>query len=143
MNSVMSAIENTISISLFNRGLAGKIFSDVRRTGAKVVMKNNAPECVLLSPEEYFERYNFKCTYRCKKSGSRGATKKLAKILSDSLNTFWQGKKLYVKDLSLRETYFEVGGQNCYINDEGEVRILSNTKNPTYIFGVDKNDKIN
>ena len=55
MNSVMSAIENTISISLFNRGLAGKIFSDVRRTGAKVVMKNNAPECVLLSPEEYVQ----------------------------------------------------------------------------------------
>ena len=53
MNSVMSAIENTISISLFNRGLAGKIFSDVRRTGAKVVMKNNAPECVLLSPKEH------------------------------------------------------------------------------------------
>lgn len=100
-------------------------------------------EIYLLSPEEYFGRYNFKCTYRCKKSGSRGATKKLAKILSDSLNTFWQGKKLYVKDLSLRETYFEVDGQNCYINDEGEVRILSNTKNPTYIFGVDKNDKIN
>ena len=43
------------SISLFNRGLAGKIFSDVRRTGAKVVMKNNAPECVLLSPEEYVQ----------------------------------------------------------------------------------------
>lgn len=55
MNSLVGAIENTISISLFNRGLAGKIFSDVRRTGAKVVMKNNAPECVLLSPEEYVQ----------------------------------------------------------------------------------------
>lgn len=53
MNYVASAIRNTISISMFNRGLAGKIFADVRRTGAKVVMKNNLPECVLLSPEEY------------------------------------------------------------------------------------------
>lgn len=53
MNSIRSAIENTISISLFNRGLAGKIFEDVKRKGAKVVMKNNTPECVLLSPEEY------------------------------------------------------------------------------------------
>jgi len=53
MNSIVSAIENTISISLFNRGLAGKIFSEVKRTGAKVVMKNNVAECVLLSPEEY------------------------------------------------------------------------------------------
>ena len=40
MSSIRSAIENTISISLFNRG-------------AKVVMKNNTPECVLLSPDEY------------------------------------------------------------------------------------------
>ena len=52
MNS-RSAIENTISISQFNRGLAGKIFDEVKRYGAKVVMKNNSPECVLLSPEEY------------------------------------------------------------------------------------------
>ncbi len=43
MASVVSAIRNTVSISLFNRGLAGKIFSDVKRTGAKVVMKNNLP----------------------------------------------------------------------------------------------------
>ena len=50
---ITSAIKNTISISLFNRGLAGKVFEEVKKTGAKVVMKNNAPECVLLSPEEY------------------------------------------------------------------------------------------
>lgn len=53
MNSVLSAIQNTISISLFNRGLAGKIFEEVKRTGAKVVMKNNVAECVLMSPDEY------------------------------------------------------------------------------------------
>ena len=53
MNSIRSAIENTIPISLFNRGLAGKILDEVKRCGAKVVMKNNAPECVLLSPDEY------------------------------------------------------------------------------------------
>ena len=53
MGSVMSAITKTIPISQFNRGLAGKIFEDVRKTGAKVVIKNNSAECVLLSPEEY------------------------------------------------------------------------------------------
>lgn len=53
MGSVLSAITNTIPISLFNRGLAGKIFEEVKQCGAKVVMKNNAAECVLLSPEEY------------------------------------------------------------------------------------------
>lgn len=53
MNSIRSAIENTVSISLFNKGLAGKIFEEVKSCGAKVVMKNNSAECVLLSPNEY------------------------------------------------------------------------------------------
>ena len=53
MVNIASAIRNTIPISLFNRGLAGKIFDEVKQSGAKVVMKNNAAECVLLSPEEY------------------------------------------------------------------------------------------
>ena len=53
MLNIASAIRDTIPISLFNRGLAGKIFEEVKQAGAKVVMKNNAAECVLLSPEEY------------------------------------------------------------------------------------------
>ncbi len=38
---------------MFNRGLAGRIFEDVKKNGVKVVVKNNKPECVLLSPDEY------------------------------------------------------------------------------------------
>lgn len=53
MVNIASAIRNTVPISMFNRGLAGKIFEEVKKSGAKVVMKNNAAECVLLSPEEY------------------------------------------------------------------------------------------
>ncbi len=53
MANIIGAIQNTVPISLFNRGQAGKIFEEVRRVGAKVVMKNNTAECVLLSPEEY------------------------------------------------------------------------------------------
>ena len=53
MQNVVSAIRNTVPISQFNRGLAGQIFEDVKTHGAKVVMKNNMAECVLLSPEEY------------------------------------------------------------------------------------------
>ena len=52
MPNLTNVITNTISISTFNRGLAGKIFEDVKKSGAKVVMKNNTAECVL-SPEEY------------------------------------------------------------------------------------------
>lgn len=53
MTSVVSAIRNTIPITQFNRGYAGQIFEDVKVHGAKVVMKNNTAECVLLSPDEY------------------------------------------------------------------------------------------
>ena len=52
MADISSALRSTIPISLFNRGMAGKVFEDVRRQGAKVVMKNNSPESVLLAPEE-------------------------------------------------------------------------------------------
>lgn len=53
MSDVLSAINHTVPISIFNRGLAGKVFNEVKKSGAKVVMKNNVAECVLLSPEEY------------------------------------------------------------------------------------------
>lgn len=53
MGYVREILTNTVSISDFNRGLAGRIFESVRKDGPKVVMKNNVPECVLLSPEEY------------------------------------------------------------------------------------------
>ena len=50
MASVISAIKNTVPISLFNRGQAGKIFADVRKSGGKGGMKNKEGECVRLSP---------------------------------------------------------------------------------------------
>lgn len=53
MKNLSGAIRNTVSISQFNKGLAGKIFEDVKVNGTKVVMKNNVAECVLMSPEEY------------------------------------------------------------------------------------------
>lgn len=53
MASVMSAITNTVPITQFNRGLAGKIFDEVKQCGTKVVMKNNTAECILISPDEY------------------------------------------------------------------------------------------
>lgn len=52
-DSVVSAIKKTVPISMFNRGLAGKIFDDVKRNGSKVVMKNNTPEVVIVPTDEY------------------------------------------------------------------------------------------
>lgn len=53
MNNVKFALNNTIPITLFNKGKAGKIFDEVKNKGPKIVFKNNEPECVLISPEEY------------------------------------------------------------------------------------------
>lgn len=55
MSSVVSAIRDTVPISQFNRGLAGKIFSDVKAAGAKVVIKNNVAEAVIVPPDEYVQ----------------------------------------------------------------------------------------
>lgn len=58
MSSGIDALTMTVSISEFNRGRAGQIFESVRKTGSKVVMKNNAPEVVLVSPDEYIRLKN-------------------------------------------------------------------------------------
>ena len=55
MPSFISAIEDTVSISEFNHGFAEKIFSDVRKKGPKVVLRNNSAEAVIISPDEYVQ----------------------------------------------------------------------------------------
>ena len=48
-------LDALIPISRFNKGEANKIFEEVRLSGFKVVVKNNTPTCVLLTPERYKE----------------------------------------------------------------------------------------
>lgn len=55
MGNVAKAITNTVSISQFNKGMAGQIFADVKKSGAKVVMKNNTAEAVIVSTDDYLE----------------------------------------------------------------------------------------
>ena len=53
---VLSNIMNSIiPISRFNKGEANKIFDEVKNSGYKIVMKNNTPACILISPEKYEE----------------------------------------------------------------------------------------
>jgi PHD/YefM family antitoxin component YafN of YafNO toxin-antitoxin module len=52
---IRNILTRTVSISQLNKGKAGQIFDEVKKFGAKVVMKNNEPECVLISPEEYLD----------------------------------------------------------------------------------------
>ena len=53
MIDLTNAINKTVPISMFNRGLGGKVFKNVKQQGAMVFMKKNVAECVLVSPEEY------------------------------------------------------------------------------------------
>jgi len=53
--SSYNIVKNIVSISSFNKGKAGKIFDDMKKSGMKIVVKNNKPECVLLTPEKYEE----------------------------------------------------------------------------------------
>lgn len=53
MNFVKELSNKTVSISGFNRGLAGHIFDDVKVNGSKIVLKNNTPGCILISPDGY------------------------------------------------------------------------------------------
>ncbi len=53
MNNILHAINNMVPFSQFNKGMAGKIFNDVKQAGIKIVVKNNAPECILMSTEAY------------------------------------------------------------------------------------------
>ena len=53
--SLSNALDALVPITRFNRGEANKIFDEVRETGCKIVVKNNAPACVLLTPERYKE----------------------------------------------------------------------------------------
>ncbi len=48
-------VNSVVPISRFNKGEAGKIFDEVYKEGIKVVLKNNSPVCVLLSPGVFEE----------------------------------------------------------------------------------------
>ena len=51
--SVAGMLKKMIPISRFNKGEANKIFEEVEMTGTKIVVKNNKPACVLISPTQY------------------------------------------------------------------------------------------
>jgi len=53
LENVKKLVEMMIPISRLNKGEAGKIFEELKKEGIKIVVKNNKPACVLLSPETY------------------------------------------------------------------------------------------
>jgi len=53
--SLKNTLDSAIPVSRFNRGEASCIFEEVKEAGCKVVVKNNVPACILLSPERFAE----------------------------------------------------------------------------------------
>ena len=51
--SVVGMMKSMIPITRFNKGEAAKVFEEVESSGTKIVMKNNQPACVLISPTQY------------------------------------------------------------------------------------------
>ena len=46
-------LDRLIPITSFNKGHAAKIFNRARNAGPLFVLKNNVPEAVIMSPEDY------------------------------------------------------------------------------------------
>ena len=51
--SIVGIMNAMVPITRFNKGEASKIFDEVESSGIKIVVKNNKPACVLLSPAQY------------------------------------------------------------------------------------------
>ena len=55
----MSANNTVIPLSAFNEGKAAEIFGEVRRSGTKLVVNDDdSAACVIMSPEEYSDKFN-------------------------------------------------------------------------------------
>ena len=53
--SVADIFKNMISVTDLNKGKGAKIIDEVKKTGYKVILKNNHPEAVLITPDQFEE----------------------------------------------------------------------------------------
>lgn len=53
MAITVDMLNSLVSVTQFNKGQASKIFDRLRTEHQLVVLKNNAPSAVILSPKEY------------------------------------------------------------------------------------------
>lgn len=52
-DDTMFGLESLVPVTMFNKGQATKIFDRVKTEGQIIVLKNNAPEAVIVSTDEY------------------------------------------------------------------------------------------
>lgn len=51
--NTLKLINAIIPITRFNKGEAGKIIDEVQQNGPRIIVKNNVPECIMISLEDY------------------------------------------------------------------------------------------
>lgn len=61
---IKDMLNELVPISRFNKGEANRIFAEVNNSGYKIVIKNNKPICVLITPEKYEEMMDIIEDYR-------------------------------------------------------------------------------
>lgn len=64
MAHTASILNSLVSVTQFNKGQASKIFDRLRTEQRLIVLKNNAPYAVILSPEEYDRLVEIEEDYR-------------------------------------------------------------------------------
>ena len=101
----------------------------------------------LYTIDDFFQNFKFFCTCRAKKSGSRKAPKYLIDKLPAELEAYWDNDHLMTNHSEYFNSYFpfiNTKGEEsiAWVSNKsiGEIRVLSNTKNLTYIFSVNKKD---
>lgn len=76
-------IKNIVPITLFNKGKASQMFSRVHKGETLVVVKNNTPVAIILSPEEYELLQEFPKVYTKEiKSGNASRSSELDALIS-------------------------------------------------------------
>ena len=66
LNNIVTSnmINSIVPISRFNKGEANKIFDEVKKSSYKIVVRNNKPICVLITPETYQEMIELIADYK-------------------------------------------------------------------------------
>lgn len=83
---IMDMLNKIVSISLFNQGHASKLFQRANKGDSLIVVKNNSPIAIIISPEEYELFQSLiemcECTNKGTSHGVQFNSKEMAEIVA-------------------------------------------------------------
>lgn len=93
---ISGLFKNLVSITQFNKGQASPLFSRAQRGETLLVIKNNTPVAVILSPEEYEILRTFPKMYNKMLETSYADCSEEINALMGKLNVYDKGGDLHV-----------------------------------------------